>query len=233
MCERQGPATLPFFLGAERGESRAAPEPTAVEEGTTVHMRSNHPIPRALRKGYTLIEVLIVVAILGLAGALLVPYLSSKGDFDTQAAVRTLIADITFAQSDALANQGFRRVHFYEDGSGWCLVRIPEEDLSEPFDPAAADYVYDPLARNAERGAYIVDLRDRQQFSMVRVHSVSLDGGQRSLTFDELGGTVGAGGIPGTGGTIVLKSPQAIYQLDIAAVTGKVRVTRLTELPAP
>jgi len=190
-------------------------------------------ISRAIHRGYTLIEVLIVVAILGLAGALLVPYLGSKGDFDTQAAVRTLIADITFAQSDALANQGFRRVHFYADGSGWCLVRVPEEDLSEAFDPATADYVYDPLARNSERGAYIVDLRDRQQFSMVRVHSVSLDGGQRALTFDELGGTVGLGGIPGTGGTVVLQSPQAIYQLDIAPVTGKVRVTRLTELPTP
>jgi len=129
MCERQGPATLPFFLGAERGESRAAPEPTAVEEGTTVHMRSNHPIPRALRKGYTLIEVLIVVTILGLAGALLVPYLSSKGDFDTQSAVRTLIADISFAQSDALANQGFRSVYFYPDGTGWCLVRASEDSL--------------------------------------------------------------------------------------------------------
>jgi len=209
MCERQGPTTLPFFLGAERGESRAAPEPTAVEEGTTVHMRSNHPIPRALRKGYTLIEVLIVVTILGLAGALLVPYLSSKGDFDTQAAVRTLIADITFAQSDALANQGFRSVYFYPDGTGWCLVRASEDSLGDEFDPATADYVYDPLASNSEAGAYVVNLRDRQQFSSVRVYSVNLDSGKRVLTFDELGGTVAAGG------------------------TGKVRVTRLTQLPTP
>ena len=44
-------------------------------------------VRRGIRRGYTLIEVLIVVTILGLAGALLVPYLSSKGDFDTQAAV--------------------------------------------------------------------------------------------------------------------------------------------------
>jgi prepilin-type N-terminal cleavage/methylation domain-containing protein len=186
-------------------------------------MSNIHRVHRVLRRGYTLIEVLIVVTILGLAGALLVPYLSSKGDFDTQAAVRALIADITFAQSDALANQGFRRVHFFDDGTGWCLVRV----AAEPFDPAVADYVYDPLASNAERGSYIVNLQESQRFSSVRVQAVDLDGGKRAITFDELGGTVGAGGLPGTGGRIVLTSPQATYQVDVSPVTGKVRVTRL------
>jgi prepilin-type N-terminal cleavage/methylation domain-containing protein len=186
-----------------------------------------------IRRGYTLIEVLIVVTILGLAGSLLVPYLSSKGDFDTQSAVRTLIADISFAQSDALANQGFRSIYFYPDGTGWCLVRATEDAVGSEFDPATADYVYDPLASNAERGAYIVNLRDRQAFSSVRVTSVDLDGGKRVMTFDELGGTIASGGIPGTGGKVILTSPQASYQLDIAPVTGKVRVTRLTQDPAP
>lgn len=194
-------------------------------------MRARNATISMIRRGYTLIEVLIVVTILGLAASLLVPYLSSKGDFDTQSAVRTLIADISFAQSDALANQGFRSVYFYPDGTGWCLVRAAEDTLGDEFDPATADYVYDPLASNSERGAYVVNLRDRQQFSSVRVYRANLDGGKRVLTFDELGGTVAAGGIPGTGGSVILTSPQASYQLDIAPVTGKVRVTRLTELP--
>lgn len=194
-------------------------------------MRPEPRIHRSIRRGYTLIEVLIVVTILGLAGALLVPYLGSKGDFDTQSAVRTLIADISFAQSDALANQGFRRVQFFEDGTGWCLVRVDEDNLGATFDPATADYVYDPLASSSERGAYVVDLRDRQAFSSVRVYSVSIDGGRRALTFDELGGTVAPGGVPGSGGKVILTSPEASYELDISAVTGKVRVTRLTQLP--
>lgn len=196
-------------------------------------MRAGNRVIQSVRRGYTLIEVLIVVTILGLAGALLVPYLSSKGDFDTQAAVRTLIADINFAQSDALANQGFRRVQFFEDGTGWCLVRLNEDDLSSEFDPVTADYVYDPLASNSERGAYVVNLRDRQAFSSVRVTTVELDGNGRSLTFDELGGTVGSGGMPGTGGRVILTSPEAAFQLDVSAVTGKVRVTKLTQNSTP
>ena len=53
-------------------------------------------------------------------------------DADTlalQSAVRLLIADISFAQSDALAHQEYRRVHFYDDGRGWCVVRIAESDV--------------------------------------------------------------------------------------------------------
>ncbi len=191
-------------------------------------MRSGTSMFKAIRRGYTLIEVLIVVAILGLAGALLVPYLSGRGDFDTQAAVRQLIADISFAQSDALANQGFRRVVFFEDGTGWALVRMDEADLASPFDAATADYVLDPLADSAQRGAYVCDLTKSNRYSSVRVKRVDLDSGKRCMTFDELGGTVGAGGLPGTGGKIRLSSPDATYQLDVSAVTGKIRVTRLT-----
>jgi prepilin-type N-terminal cleavage/methylation domain-containing protein len=182
-----------------------------------------------LRRAYTLVEVLIVVAVLGLAAAVLVPSMSGRGDFDTQAAVRALIADITFAQSDALANQELRRVHFYEDGSGWCLIRVDESELGEPFDPSTADYLHDPLQGSASDGAYAVRLTDGGRYASVRVMGVSIDGGGRNITFDELGGTVAPGGLPGTGGTLILRSPDAAYRLEISALTGKVRVMRLAD----
>jgi len=182
---------------------------------------------RALRRGYTLIEVLIVVAVLGLAAALLIPSLAGRGDFDTQAAVRALIADISFAQSDALSNQEFRRVQFFEDGTGWCLLRVAEADLAEPFDAASAEYVRDPLATGANAGAYVVRLGNDARFGSVRIESASIDGSARFITFDEIGGTVGSSGLPGTGGAIVLRSPDAAYRLDLSPLTGKVRVTRL------
>ncbi|MDI9404039.1 MAG: type II secretion system protein [Limnohabitans sp.] len=187
------------------------------------------PANSIMRRAYTLIEVLIVVAILGLAAAVLVPSMSGRGDFDTQAAVRALIADITFAQSDALANQEFRRVHFYEDGSGWCLVRVDEAEFSAPFDPSTADYVHDPLQGATAGGAYAVRFTDGGRYASVRIMGVSIDGGGRDLTFDELGGTVASGGLPGTGGTLILRSPDAAYRVEISALTGKVRVMRLAD----
>ena len=69
-------------------------------------------------RGYTLIELIFVVALLGLATAMLVPYLVNQNSMTVQAAVRRVIADLSFAQSDALAHQEYRRVHFYADGRG-------------------------------------------------------------------------------------------------------------------
>ncbi len=194
-------------------------------------MRLHSTLSRTIRRGYTLIEVLIVVAILGLAAAVLIPSMSGRGDFDTQAAVRALIADINFAQSDALANQGFRRVHFFDDGSGWCLVRVDESALSVPFDPATADYMQDPLSGAHNGGTYATRFVDDERFSTVRIEGVAIDGSGRDVTFDELGGTVASGGLPGTGGTLILRSPDAAYQLQLSPLTGKVRVTRLVNTP--
>jgi prepilin-type N-terminal cleavage/methylation domain-containing protein len=191
-----------------------------------------HRTLSAARRAYTLIEVLIVVAILGLAAAVLIPSMSGRGDFDTQAAVRALISDISFAQSDALANQSFRRIHFYEGGTGWCLVKLAEDELAQEFDPETADFVVDPLKGAARGGTYAIDFVQDDRYASVRVEGVSIDGGKRDITFDELGGTVTSGGLPGRGGTLILRSPDAAYRLEIAPVTGKVRVTRLAAEPA-
>ncbi len=182
---------------------------------------------RWISHGYTLVEVLIVVTVLGLAGALLTPLLGNRGDFDVQAAVRLLVADLTFAQSDALALQELRRVHFYEDGSGWCLVRIAESDLSSTFDASSADYISDPLAGSERQLAYIVQLSNGN-YGGARVESVALDGSSRDISFDELGGTVSSTGLPGSGGTIVISAPGVRYQIEIAPVTGKLVVARIS-----
>ncbi|MFZ9880459.1 MAG: GspH/FimT family protein [Phycisphaerales bacterium] len=182
-----------------------------------------------MRRAYTLIELIMVVALLGLSAALLIPYLSGRGDFDTQAAVRALISDVSFAQSDALANQGFRRVHFFEDGKGWCLLKLDETQLNDAYDAATAEYVRDPLQGVQFSSGYIVDFTKQDRYRTVTIESVNIDSGGRAITFDELGGTVGSNGLPGTGGSLVLRSPDEAYRLDFAPLTGKIRVTRLAD----
>jgi prepilin-type N-terminal cleavage/methylation domain-containing protein len=179
-----------------------------------------------ISRAYTLIEVLIVVTVLGLAGALLTPLLGNRGDFDVQAAVRMLVADLTFAQSDALAMQELRRVHFYEDGTGWCLVSIDESEISSSFDASSANYLSDPLAGSERQLAYIVQLGDGR-FGGAHIESVEIDGTKREVTFDELGGTVAPSGLPGSGGSIVLSAPGVRYRIDLAPVTGKIVVARI------
>lgn len=186
-------------------------------------------------RGYTLIELLIVVAVLGLAGAMLVPVLGERGDFDTQGAVRRLAADMMFAQSDALANQEHRRLIFLPDPDaegqylGWCIVKLRESELAAEFDADTASYVNDPLAPAGADGRFIVNLKTDGRFGETFVASVDLDGGAVFVTYDELGGTVTSTGQPGTGGEIVLRGGSSVYRLTIDGVTGKVSIADIAE----
>jgi prepilin-type N-terminal cleavage/methylation domain-containing protein len=187
------------------------------------HSRRHH------RRAYTLIELLIVIGLLGISGSLLVPHLVGRDIMAAQSAVRLVIGDVTFAQSDALAHQELRRIHFYEDGRGYCIVRITQAELNLPFSESDTthDYINDPLAKAGELGRYIIDIVNDGRFDGVFIESVEIDGAGRDLTFDELGGTIMAGGVPGSGGTIIVASPNSRYEIEIAPFTGKMTVREL------
>ncbi len=181
------------------------------------HRQSRH------RCGYTLIELLIVVGLLGLAASVLIPYMVGRSGLETQSAVRHVIADISFAQADAISHQEYRRVYFFEDGRGYCIIRVGSNFDAE-FDPDTADYVYDPLG---QLGKYIVDFAADKRYEHVSIQSANFDNNQRYLTFDQTGGTVMTGGTPGTGGSIIVHSDEVSYRIDVEPFTGQMRVTRL------
>ena len=175
------------------------------------------------RRSYTLIELLLVCAILGIAGALLVPQMVGRDIMACQAAVRLIIGDITFGQSDALAHQELRRIHFDADGMGYSISRVTQASLGQPFDPDTADYIHDPL----EGGDYIVSIGGDERFDGVTIQSVNIDGNGRDLHFDALGGTITSSGTVGTGGNIVVASANDSYRITISPFTGKITVIQL------
>ncbi|HVP74321.1 MAG TPA: type II secretion system protein [Phycisphaerales bacterium] len=191
-------------------------------------MRSTiaRPISRApgvRRRSYTLIELLIVCAILGIAGALLIPQIVGRDIMACQSAVRLIIGDISFAQSDALAHQEYRRIHFDADGMGYSISRVTQTGLGQPFNASTADFIHDPL----EGGDYVVSIGSDDRFSGVTIASVNIDGNGRDLNFDALGGTVTSTGTVGSGGTIVVSSANDSYRITIAPFTGKITVVQL------
>jgi prepilin-type N-terminal cleavage/methylation domain-containing protein len=184
------------------------------------------------RRGYTLIELLLVVAILAIAALLLVPSLVRRDTYAVEAALRRLVADITFAQSDALAGQGYRRVFFDPEGRGWSVARVRESALGLPFDQETADYVRDPLA-SGDGQPMVVELDRDPRFAGVRVESIQLDGSRNWITFDPLGGTIAEAGVPGTGGSLVVRSDNLTYRVEIGAFTGKVSIARAEDPLGP
>lgn len=182
--------------------------------------RIHHPnTAQVALRGYTLIEVLIVVVIMGIAGAVVAPSMSQAGVLRIQAAVRMIVSDITFAQMDALGYQEQRAIVFDVDANIYTLIQVNGSTID-----VDADALYD-IKGPGQR--YIIDLNDEKYGGTV-IESASFDG-DATLIFDEMGGPVSA---PGTsnlsdGGSIVLAGPLSRWRINIAAFTGRVTVTRL------
>ena len=191
----------------------------------------NNRARRFMPRSYTLIELIMVMAVLALAAALLVPNIVGSDSMKLQAAVRLLIADLSFAQSDALANQEFRRVVFYDDGSGYCIIEVlAAETTPADLDDPGVNYVYDPLGT---MGRYIIDFTIDNRFEGVLFSAATIDdvdlADRPEITYDLMGGTVlsYSASLPGTGGSVTMSYKDSSYRIDIAPFTGKLTVTEL------
>ena len=119
---------------------------------------------------FTLVEILMVVVILGIVAAIIIPQLGTRDDLRLAAAARGIIADLTYAQSQAIATQTKQYVVFgqtqytLKKQSGASLVT-----LSHPVNP----------------GNFVVDYASGALNGIV-IAECDFDG-QLTIGFDELG----------------------------------------------
>src|SRR5689334_24278427 len=59
----------------------------------------------SLLRAFTLIEILVVVVILGIAAAIVVPAIGSRDDLKTTSAARMIMADLIYAQNRSISQQ--------------------------------------------------------------------------------------------------------------------------------
>ncbi|GAB4109340.1 MAG: hypothetical protein Kow00105_18040 [Phycisphaeraceae bacterium] len=160
------------------------------------------------RTGYTLVEVLIVVVILGLAAAVVVPHMLSAGTLGIQAAARIIVADILYAQNDAIAQQRTRRVVFDPNSESYSLQDENGAILTARWKGGAANN-------------YIVDFTTDNRFQGVEIVSADFGGATPTvLEFDALGA-------PLNGGTVEIEFQGLRYRVTVAAFTGRVTVQQL------
>lgn len=164
---------------------------------------------------YTLIEVLITVAIMGLAAAVVVPNMMQGGTLGVQAGARMIIADLLFAQNEAMAQQSDRRVTFDPTGNSYKV---------EKYDTATSTWVleFNPvLGDTGGSQNYQIDFDDDGRFRGVDIVSAQFNG-TTEVTFDDLGN-------PSAGGTIRLRFDAHVFDIKVAPFTGRVTVERVTE----
>jgi len=161
-----------------------------------------------IRRAYTLIEVLIVVTVLGIAASMVVPAFSQTNTLRLQAAVRTIVADITQAQSDAVALQAPQAIVFFAEGAESRYIIAPISGTMVDISP---DVIVTRLIGGEEFGNAILT-------------NMTIPDGV--LVFDAMGGPVQAPGsdVPASTASIQVRAGDQAYVITIEAYTGRVTV---------
>jgi type II secretion system protein H len=169
------------------------------------------------RSGFTLVEILMVVVILGIVAAVIVPQLGARDDLKASAGARMLIADLSYAQSRAIATQRKQYVQF--TGQQYFI-------LSRTSDNAALTQIAHPV----NPGNYVISF-DSGPLSGVRVIE-STFGTSSMVAFDELGSPMQYDSQTNTStaltspGIIRIQSGEQIMTITIEPYTGEMTVTQ-------
>lgn len=190
-----------------------------------MHARLNADPDRRCSKGaYTLIELLLVIVILGISGAMVIPHTGQAQVLRIHAAVRTLVSDITFAQTDALAYQERRAVLFDEEANTYTIAEVVVS--------SGGQVSYIPLfLSGGPDGQYVVDF-DLGGFDGARLRMPDFEG-DAILIFDEIGAPVadGASDTAAGLGSVYIDSDRSTFRVDISPYTGQVRIEKVDGLP--
>jgi prepilin-type N-terminal cleavage/methylation domain-containing protein len=164
-----------------------------------------------VQRAYTLVELLIVVTVLGIAGAMVIPTFSSTEVLRIQATVRTIVGDINYAQSDALARQQQRAIVFDVEENRYSILEVHGAELRPNTDTIR-----------------LVNLSNQTNHRSSKLEAVNFNG-TPVLVFDEMGGPVEVPGssTPSAGGTIIISGSGSEFEIRVEAYTGRVSVRRL------
>jgi len=171
--------------------------------------------------------MLTTVVILGISALILIPHASSGESASGQSVTRMAVTEILAAQMDAVATQGYRRIHFFTDGTGWCVEELESSELANAFDFNSASFAEDAIESQGQGQQSITRFTEDNRFRDISVASALFDGANPNVTFDPTGGILATDGTPSTGGSFEIHSGSLSWQVFLAPLTGKVTVVEL------
>ena len=152
------------------------------------------------KSGFTLIEIIIVVVILAIAGMAAIPLMSSASSVQIRSASNLIAADIEYAKSMAIS-RGQNYSILFDAGAN--SYQILDKDDSVIQHPVKKGFLYE------------MDFTNDSRLDQVDITSTTFPSGK--VTFDCLGS-------PDNGGTITLNSDGKVVTVTIEPVTGYVSI---------
>ncbi len=177
-------------------------QPKQAEKKTEVGFIMNH-------KAFTIIEILIVVALLAIAGMMVVPMMSSAASIQIQSAANMVAADLEYAKSMAISRQKIYAVVFNESTESYQI-----EDPNGVIDH--------PVKKGFK---YVVDFRNDRRLNRVDIFDVNFDA-TSEVKFDYLGSPYNGNSPPTAlnSGVITLKAAGIAKTIRVEPVTGYISI---------
>jgi prepilin-type N-terminal cleavage/methylation domain-containing protein len=178
---------------------------------------ARRPSPPAFRRGFTLVEILAVVTILGIAAAVIIPQIGNRDDLRAISAAREIIADLSYAQSQAVSTQKAQYVRFDTTNNRYeLLTQISPSDV----------FVIHPVNRSTFSVPLGAGRKDDLKY--VRLDQITFDG-RTVLMYDEMGTpywydptTQTSGAM--AAGSIRLKSNAYTVTINIQPYSGELKI---------
>ena len=167
-------------------------------------------------RGFTLIEILMVVVIIGIAGAVIIPQLSSRDDLKVSSAARVVMSDLLYLQNLAITRQRNHYALFDATAQTYTLL-----------DGAAMSVLTHPVSKNAYTMRFgSAGESGLRESKLVSAAFLSQPGGSAFTTigFDEMGTPLiyDAGSTqPLVEGSVVLQCGVHKLKIVVASYTGQ------------
>jgi len=175
-------------------------------------MRQNREIiamrMRSVSRGFTIVELIIVVAIIAIAAMIAVPMISSASSVQLRSAANMIAADLEYAKSMAISRQRMYAVVFNEAAESYQI-----EDANEVIDH--------PVKKGFK---YVVDFSNDSRLDKVNIVDADFDT-TNEIKFDYLGSPYNGGGNPLNSGTIDLRAGGTTATISVEPITGFISIS--------
>jgi prepilin-type N-terminal cleavage/methylation domain-containing protein len=179
---------------------------------------------RKHRAGFTLVEILAVVVIIGIASAIIIPQIGTRDDMRAAAAARVIVSDLIYAQNMAISNGTVVYVKFDTGNNRYTLLST----ANSGGDVAMTN----PITQTTYTQQFGATSRGWETITLTSAVFNGIDNAYRpmyTLGFDEIGSPYAFSYSTNdkndlNDGTIVVTCGQFSKTITISAATGEITV---------